>query len=229
MASEDVPTAAAVATLCRRCREETARYRRGEAHDDRWCLEVFRRAVEAQDQFCWRELHEIYRDLVQAWCRPVGSGLLVEPEDLVSLTWQKFWRSYNAGKLGLAGSTAAVLAYLRMCAHSVAVDEARGQRPTASLEAAHGTADDHLLPGDVFARQAAKMDLWEIINRQLRDERERALMYLTYELGMRSAEVQAARPDLFATVQDVYRITRNVLDRLKRSRELREWFGQDDA
>ena len=63
-----------------------------------------------------------------------------------------------------------------------------------------------------------------LIDSHLSSEEERALIYLKYELGLKSAEVQGRRPDLFPTVNDVYRVTRNLLDRLRRSPRLRECF-----
>src|SRR2546425_357901 len=39
-----------VAELTSRCREETAKFRRGEPSDERYCFELIRRAVCARDQ-----------------------------------------------------------------------------------------------------------------------------------------------------------------------------------
>ncbi len=52
------------------------------------------------------------------------------------------------------------------------------------------------------------------------------LIYLKYELGLKSAEIQARRPDLFPSVGDVYRLERNILDRLRRSEALERWFAE---
>jgi DNA-directed RNA polymerase specialized sigma24 family protein len=228
MSSELYPEMLPVASLCRLCREQTARFRRGEEHDDRFCFEVVRRSIVQRDDDCWAELHAIYHDLVLSWCRASGGSLGLDPEELVASTWVKFWRSYTPDKLALAPGTSAVLAYLKMCAHSVTVDEARSRRALVPLDESHPLEhEEEASPGDLFAIEAARVDLWKIIDGHLRDERERVLMHLAYELRLKSAEVQRARPDLFPTVADVYRISRNILDRLKRSRELRGWIEED--
>jgi hypothetical protein len=79
------------------------------------------------------------------------------------------------------------------------------------------------------AEAEGRARLRELVLRHARDERDRAIIALSYELGLRSAAVQAARPDLFPTVADVYRATRNLLDRLGRSHELRAWFERERA
>jgi hypothetical protein len=45
-------------------------------------------------------------------------------------------------------------------------------------------------------------------------------------LGLTSAEVQRRRPDLFPAVGEVYRVTRNLLDRLRRSPEMARWMRE---
>src|SRR5262249_15063291 len=95
MSGDERPENLSVEVLCRRCREQTARYRRGESYDDRFCFDLFRRAVAGRDDRCWPELQSIYHDQVLAWCRRAGSGSRTEPADLVALTWEKFWMYYT--------------------------------------------------------------------------------------------------------------------------------------
>jgi hypothetical protein len=70
---------------------------------------------------------------------------------------------------------------------------------------------------------------WCLIEEHLRDVRDRLLVHLTYELGLRPAEIQERHPDQFPSVRDVYRITRNILDRLRRSTSLATWLNLDAA
>jgi hypothetical protein len=74
-----------------------------------------------------------------------------------------------------------------------------------------------------------RVALWQVVNEHLHDECERVLVHLRFELGLKSAEVQAHRPDLFPCIGDVYRVTRNVLDRLRRSPALRAWWTEQCA
>jgi hypothetical protein len=116
-----------------------------------------------------------------------------------------------------------------MCARSVVVDAAR--RRAALQRTAHDDQDRAATapaPDDALADADARQIFWEIVQGCLREERERLLVQLMFELGLRSAEVQAARPDLFPTVADVYRTTRNILDRLRRNRDLQAWLAEGD-
>jgi hypothetical protein len=221
-----------VAELCRRCRQETVRYRGGEPHDDRYSFEVFRRAVVERDERCWQELYDLYHDQVLTWCRQAGGALAGDLDEFLALTWERFWMNYTPEKLHASTGTAAMLSYLKMCSRSVVVDAARGRQRSvfghpAALPLDHAAVEwaaRQASPDETLASSAGRDALWQAINSRLRDERERVLMYLTLELGLRSAEIQTRRPDLFPAVVDVYRATRNVLDRLRRDAELRAWL-----
>jgi DNA-directed RNA polymerase specialized sigma24 family protein len=225
MTQGDAPATMPVDEVCRRCVEETARYRRRESHDDRFCFHLFRRAITAGDDVCWQALTEVYRDLVAAWCRRAGAN---EPDldELITLAWEKFWQHYTAEKLAGASGTAGVLRYLQLCAQSVVLDSARARpRELLSEDAAYRVPDTAPLPAETLADAAGRADFWNLVQEHLRDDRERTLLYLMYELGLRSAEIQAERPDLFPDVKMVYSTTRNVHDRLGRSPRLRQWLA----
>src|SRR5690348_13302436 len=126
MTCDAPPDRLSIEALCRRCREETARYRRGQSYDDRFCFDVFRRAVVERDDACWEQLNAIYREQVAAWCRRAGASQPTDVEELAVLAWEKFWASFTPQKLAASNGSAGVLRYLQMCAHSVVVDAHRG-------------------------------------------------------------------------------------------------------
>ena len=217
------------AEVCARCRDETARYRRRETHDDRYCFEMIRRAVAARDDRCWEALYTIYHDQVLSWCRRAGSALTADPDELVALAWGKFWRSYTPDKLETSSGTAGVLKYVQLCCYSVVTDVNRAYSPAASLDQSPiERAGTGPTPEEEATEQASNAALWETVGRHLRDERERMLMYLMFQIGLKPAEVRSARSDLFPTVGEVYSMKRNILDRLARSAELKALLGDDD-
>ena len=221
------PASLPTAELCRRCREETGRYRRHEPSDDHFCFELIRRAVVLRDEQCWEELYAVYRDYVVSWCRKSGAeSSMTEIDELVTLTWEKFWHSYTPEKLQHASGAAAVLGYLKMCARSVVLDQARGRSRNIPLdEGAHEQPDTAPTPSEHHAGRAVRQEFWAMIDRHLHDERERILVHLRYELGLKPSEVYARHPELFPTIQDVYRVIRNVIDRLRRSKDLGDWLA----
>ncbi len=212
--------------LCSRCREETARFRHGARFDDGACFELFRRAIVERDERCWGGLVAIYDDEVRVWCRRAAAGQALDLDELVCLTWEKFWRHCTADKLRAAGCTGRVLGYLKACARSVVIDALRGRSAVLPLDPAIVDLPDGAPSvAELHASAAADVALWRAVYDHLKCEPERALVHLRYEVGLTSAETHAQRPDLFPCVGDVYRVTRKVLDRLRRSRSLRDWWA----
>jgi hypothetical protein len=215
--------------LCRRFREETERFDKRMESDGRFALEIVRRAVVDREECCWSELVNVYNERVTAWCRRADLRGRYEPEELVAWTWVKFWRYYSAAKLGASSSLAAVLSYLKLCAYSAVVDRARSEhtslpldRPRAGVPGATTRFDGPII--DAGARTA----LWRVVMGCVKDERGRVLVELSFCRGLRSAEVHESRPDLFASVQQVYSESRNLMDRLRRSKELRAWLEREE-
>jgi DNA-directed RNA polymerase specialized sigma24 family protein len=219
-----------VRDLCEGSRAEAARHARGEARDDRYSFELIRRAIAERDGESWQGLIELYQGLVLSWCLRCGANPS-EADELAVAAWAKFWQSFTAEKLTNAnGSTSAVLGYLKLCAQSVVLDEARRSARLVSLENGR-----HEIDGGEAGNPESDIErldapsLWRLVETHLHDERERRLVYLTYAIDLRPAEIQRRHPDLFPTVQDVYRITRNILDRLRHSKKLAAWAHERTA
>jgi DNA-directed RNA polymerase specialized sigma24 family protein len=212
--------------LCRRCREETEHYRRARPVDGRFCLEIFRRAIVEHDQACWSELYDIYHDQALMWCRRAGAGQHADHEEIITEAWTRFWRYFTTTKLEEATGIAGVLTYLRSCIFTVVIDQRRRQVETTPLDPTLMPPDTVPGPDEALAAAAAVSEFWRTVHQHLHDERERVLMHMKYILLLRSAEIQHRYPALFPTVDDVYRITRNVLDRLRRSPAIRRFVEE---
>ena len=76
----------------------------------------------------------------------------------------------------------------------------------------------------MFAEICHGILLWQVIQEELNGEDERVLIYLAYVQGMKSSEISNQHNGLFPSVEDVYRIKRNVLERLRRNRRLQMLF-----
>lgn len=230
--------ALSVPDLCRACSAETARYRRGEEHDDRYCFELFRRAILDAAEECWTGLTEIYTTLVQGWCRAASKTADADIEELATLGWERFWHAFTPERFANATSTGSILKYLQLCVWSAAADQARllsshlsldEQIPQANEETITWgslAADPRPHPPEQVNEAESVAELWAIIDRSARTEAERVLLRLTLASGLHSREIQQQRPDLFSTVEAVYASTRAVFDRLRRNQELRRWLDE---
>ena len=55
--------------LAAHCMREINNYRQGEAYDDRYCLEIFRRALIQRDHAAWELIQNRFSETVRNWMR----------------------------------------------------------------------------------------------------------------------------------------------------------------
>lgn len=220
----------AVNELARCCTEETNKFLRQNTSDDRYCLELFRRAIVSRDEDAWACLYQQYAPLVLTWINQHQSAALLLGQDggspLVNAVFAKFAQALTPAKMGNFSTLAGILKYLKMCVHSVIADEVRARQARQyeetldSLEQEPAGED----PAEEVISALSIQHLWQIIQEELNGEDERLLLYLAYVQGMKPAEICAQHRRYFPTVGDVYRIKRNVLERLRRNRRLQILF-----
>ncbi len=68
--------------------------------------------------------------------------------------------------------------------------------------------------------QLAAREVWHIIDSEVTCQDERLIFQQVIVLGWPPREVQRCYPALFPGVRDVYRVKRNVLERLRRNHQL---------
>ncbi len=75
------------------------------------------------------------------------------------------------------------------------------------------------LPDQVEITVAAQVEaegLWQAVHGCLDDRRERAVVYLSYVAGLSPREIHRRFGGQFSSTDDVYRLKRRALDRLRR-------------
>ena len=220
-----------VSDLARECADETHKFLKGDAHDERAGLELFRRAIADRDEYAWACLYRQFAPLVLTWVNQHQSAASVfdqdGPEPLVNAAFAKFSQAITPAKLENFEQLSALLKYLKMCVHSVIADEVRARRAQAYEERLeieeHDSAVADYAEGVVSG--LAAQGLWQAILQELVGEEERAVIYCAYVLGLKPAEITNLYQRLFPTVEDVYRIKRNVLERLRRNQRLLAAIG----
>ncbi len=214
------------AQLAQRCAVEQQHYHQHAPSDDRYCLELFLRAIHQRDELAWDLIYHQFSGTVVGWFHqhPCANRLRnqEEPDAYVTAAFRKFWlATASPGAVTPRFSTlASVLAYLRSCLNSVVLDEMRQiqsrQREEPLEHSINTTAEEPV-------HQPPVQELWTLIERALPDRRERRLVYLLFVLDLKPRDVVRLAPQDFPTAQEVYRLTRNVLDRLRRNPALRAW------
>src|SRR5579864_5178451 len=219
-----------VTDLARFCTEETNKFLKQVASDDCFCLELFRRAIVERNDDAWGSIYQQYAPLVLTWVTQHQSATPLLGQDgsapLVNAAFAKFSQALTPAKMQNFDSLAAILKYLKMCVHSVVADEVRSRQSrqyeeTLELIEHEPAADD---PADDVVANISAQSLWQVIQEELNSEDERVLICLAYVQGMKPSEISSLHNRLFPTVEDVYRIKRNVLERLRRNRRLQTMF-----
>jgi len=214
--------------LAKRCRAEAARVGDEESTAEADALELLRRALNEGDVAAWGAFAARYRGLVLSTVRRQPVFALVDEDEnfWVDRTLERFWSAAGRHRLHRFPKLAAVLRYLRMCARSVLLDEVRARRPTqhvclAASEEAGARVEyvESMVLGNVAAHE-----LWRVILGELRSEPERLVARLSLVSGLSPRHIQARYPDRYADVGQVYRIKRNVVDRLRRSARVQSFL-----
>lgn len=228
MASVASLTALTLAGIAHRCSQETERFFRRLEHDPRYCFELFRRAVTERSQAAYELLYRQYQALVFSWIErhPSMAGLDEETQYFVNRTFEKMWRALTPAKFERFPDLKSLLSYLKLCAHSVVVDYARAGQPKvvdeelAELQLAN-TAADTDLEADTVA-QMEQQEFWRLISERLNDDKERIVLYGAFVLALKPRDLLSRYPGTFVDVTEIYRTKQNLLERLRRDKELHQ-------
>lgn len=212
--------------LAHRCSEETHLFFRRMEYDPRYCYELFRRAIVDADQDAHACLYDQYLPLVAGWVErhPAFRAANEEMDYFVNRAFEKLWHAITPAKFTRFGDLKSLLRYLKMCTNSAIVDFNRG-RELAVIEEGSDSEEMRVAPapGDIEEDTIARVDrgrFWHLIEERLNGEKEWAVIYASFVLGMKPAELLDSQPRLFDDIKDVYRTKQNVLERLRRDVEL---------
>jgi len=232
MAEPVEPQSLTISALCYRCARESENFFQRKAHDPRFCFELFRRAAMQHDQQAWDCLYKQYQPLVAGWVERHSlfhaSG---EQRDyFVNWTFEKMWSVLTPEKFAKFPDLKSILRYLQMCVHSVLVDFMRAREKAFLYE------DDPEGMGDPQAPEADEPEqvaldrmaldaFWEMLGDKLKNEKEQRVIYGSFILALKPGELIGLYPGIFKNVKEVYQVKENVLARLGRDAEVREFLG----
>ncbi len=218
----ELPGAMSLSALADRCMSEIDNYRRGEESNDQYCLEIFRRAMLEHDDEAWSLLVNRFQEFLLAAFRRhprcEAALHLDSPENYVDRAFARFWVAVH-DQQEMFTSLGAALRFLRLCLNSTILDMLRS----------YARAREVPLPELDFAMEAAVEDqdeggeLWEVILTMLPGDRERRLAFLLYPCNLKPREIVRLCPQEFSNVDEIYRLRRNIVDRLERGADQIRW------
>jgi hypothetical protein len=219
-----------LAGVAHRCTQETERFFHQHSYDPRYCFELFRRAILNREQRAWELVYAQYRPLVTGWVErhPAFPSSGEEAQYFVNRAFEKMWAALTREKFDYFADLKSILRYLQMCVHSAIVDFMRlkeqetllhdDQRLETRREALESVVEQHVLT------HLKREELWHCLNGRLKDDKERRVIYGIFFLALKPRELYAQFPETFRNVGEIYRVKENLIARLRRDDELREFL-----
>lgn len=217
--------------LADECAEHTAKFFSRTTHDIGYCYELFRRAIVGRNHYAWEKVHHQYQALVSKWVRH-HSGLPDTGEEVdyfVNCAFEKMWLAIDAEKFNKFPDVAELLRYFKMCVHSVIVDYKR-VNPINSVDMEPLTPLLHQnLPSveEQVTDQLERQRLWETVTALTQNEKESIILKFTFLYDLRPSEIYEANSDVFESLDELYRVKRNLLKRLRRNPALQPFLTQN--
>jgi hypothetical protein len=212
-----------LSTLADRCTNELYRHRRRELADDRFCLEILRRAIVQRVDQAWSMVQRCFSEVVRIWVRSHSSSdialLRDTEENYIAQTFSRFWYAVRDQRLEFTTLNGA-LSYLHATLNGIIMDTVR-----VHFRSAEVPLPEPGFPGEPFADDPQDGHLlWETIQSLLPDETERRVAYLLYYCGFKPREIARRFPGEFSDVKEIYHLNQNIIDRLRRNRDRLHWL-----
>jgi DNA-directed RNA polymerase specialized sigma24 family protein len=209
-----------LAALADCCMSEIQHYRHKEPYNDRYCLEIFHRAMVRHDPQAWELLQQRFTPTVKAWMRNHPHRDIAchhqSEEDYVADTFARVWQASMRNRLEF-GTLAAALSYLKSSLQGAVIDKLRAYSRSKEAPLPEPGSDAPHVEEPASEDAYGSHDMWEVIRSLLPNKRERRLAYLLYYCGLKPREVMQYCPREFSDIQEIYRLTRNIREQLMRN------------
>jgi len=185
---------------------------------------LFRQAIVDRDAEAWATICVHYRPLLLRWVNQCPASTWIDEfgMDLADQALARMWAALTPACFGKFVNLAALLAYLRTCVAAVVIDCARAQ--TARTRMGQKLRDTAVAtPEQIAMHQAESSEFWRLVSRVVPTAQERTILYECFVLDLPPRMILTRHPELFANITAVYSAKRNLLMRLRRSPELRQF------
>lgn len=207
---------------------EMGKYRRKEPCNDQYCLEIFRRAVVQRDDYAWAILRQQFNDNLRLWIgRHPNREAALRHEDeqgYIDDAFRRFWQAVGDQEPTFA-TLAGALSYLHLCLNCAIMDTLRAySRPKEEPIPDYGQSN---LSEPSIEDLYHENDLWEVIQGMLPGEKERRVAYLHFHCNLKPREIVRYCPGEFSSEDEIYRLKRNIVERILRNADKIRWRMSD--
>lgn len=197
---------------------ELQRHRCKASFDERYCLEILRRALVEQTDEAWSVLQQCFSETIRIWIRSHPSSdvafLRDSEENYIAQTFSRFWFAVRDQHLEFTTLYAA-LSYLHATLNGIIIDTLRSHLRSREVPFPEPGCSQEPMVEDTIDGQS----IWNSIQLLLPDEREKRLAYLLYYCGLKPREIVTRCPGEFDDVKEIYRLNHNIVERLRRNRD----------
>jgi len=209
--------------LAAQCLKELDHYRRGEPYTDAFGLELLRRAITQSDQEAWAWVQHCFGGMVRGWLgrhphREVACRLESD-ENYVAQAFERFWRATAFNQQVEFNTLAAALQYLRASLNGAILDTLRVYARQREISLS-GPGE----PGEPLVEDNTENgEVWESLQLLLTDPREQRVAYFLFHCGLGPREIIRFCPQEWSDVQEIYRLRRNIMERILRNADYLHW------
>src|SRR5713226_8653390 len=216
-------------TLAELSTNELQRHRGKQPVDDRYCLEILRRALVEQTDEAWSALQLCFSETVRGWIRSHPSSdvalLRDSEENYVAQTFSRFWYAVRDQRLEFTTLNSA-LSYLHATLNGILTDTLRSHLRSREVPIPEPGSYEEPMSED----SADASSIWQSIQSLLSDQREQRVAYLLYYCGLKPREIVTRCPQEFDDIKEVYRLNHNIVERLRRNRDrLRRLLSDEEV
>jgi len=203
--------------------QEMRKYRRKEPSSDNYCLEIIRRAVVLRDGDAWAVLQRQFGENVRIWFGRHPSreaALRLDSEQsYIDDAFRRFWQAASEQQLAFH-TRASALSYLHLCLNCAIMDALRASGVEKEPIPDYGQTDtDEPSVEDSYQES----ELWETIEALLPGEKEKRVAFLLYHCNLKPREVIRYCPGEFSGEEEIYRLKRNIMDRILHNADKIRW------
>jgi DNA-directed RNA polymerase specialized sigma24 family protein len=183
--------------------------------------DLFRRAILLREEQAWATIHAHYRPLLVSWARRCSNRVCIaeSADDIADRALARAWVALTPTSFIAFPTLGKLLAYLRTCVASTAIDWARTQ-VVADRALAAVSADTIDTPEQIVLASFDRDTFWRTVIGLAASEAERIVVIESFAYGRPPREILARYPQLFPDVAAVYGAKRNLFARLQRNREM---------
>jgi len=218
-----------VSDLAQKCAQETDLYFTHHDYDSSYCFELFRRAIGSKDQRALEVVILQYQPLVARW---VGRWMTKHPDfalaneeeqDFIAQAFERFWISFTPVKFEKSQSLAAVLRYLQMCVNGAITDTWRKLHRLHLEQEPRDEEQEYSEPGSTPEDLFQIDEFWQLIKKKSKDPKEYTVVYASFSLALSPREILMEYPGLFSDIKEIYQHKANLLNRLERDDEIKDF------